>query len=80
MGVLGHPSKALDTMNCLIYDVKFLASRDECHSPGVGVRVSVCAWTKTLYLAITFLPEVLGLSYCTCVFLVTRPFTWFHNF
>ena len=65
----------------------FLASRDECpgslcHSPsvGVGVRVGVCAWTKTLTLAITFLPEVIGLSYCTCVFPVTRPFTWYHNF
>ena len=33
-----------------------------------------------LTLAITFLPEVVGLSYCTCVFLVTRPFTWYHNF
>ena len=69
--------------------VYFLASRDECpgslcHSPtvrvGVGVRVGVCAWTKTLTLAITFLPEVMGLSDCTCVFLVTRPFTWYHNF
>ena len=31
---------------------------------------------KTLTLAITFLWEVIGLSYCTCVFLVARPFTW----
>ena len=23
---------------------------------------------------------MIGLSYCTCVFLVTQPFTWFHNF
>ena len=22
---------------------------------------------------------MIGLSYCTCVFLVTRPFTWYHN-
>ena len=67
----------------------FLASRDEClgslhvcHSPSVrvGVGVGVCAWTKTLTLAITFLQEVIGLLYCTCVFLVTRPFTWYHNF
>ena len=63
----------------------FLVSRDKCpgslcHSPSVGIRVGVCAWTKTLTLAITFLPEVIGLSYCTCVFLVTRPFTWYHNF
>ena len=34
------------------------------------VVVGVCAWTKTLTLAITFLPEVIGLLYCTCVFLV----------
>ena len=33
-----------------------------------------------LTLAITFKPEVIGLSYCTCIFLVTRPFTWYHNF
>ena len=68
---------------------RFLASRDECpgslcHSPGVrvGVRfgVGVCAWTKTLTLAITFLLEVIELSYCTWVFLVTRPFTLYHNF
>ena len=52
--------------------------RSPCHSP--SVRVGVCALTKTLTLAITFLPEVIGLSYCTCVFLVTRPFTWYHNF
>ena len=38
------------------------------------------AWRKTLTLAITFLPEVIGLSYCTCEFLMTRPFTWYHNF
>ena len=38
------------------------------------------AWTKTLTLAISFKPEVIELSYCICVFLVTRPFTWYHNF
>ena len=37
-------------------------------------------WTKTLTLAITSLPKVIELSYCRCVFLVTRPFTWYHNF
>ena len=31
---------------------------------------------KTLALAIPFKAEVKGLSYCTCVFLVTRSFTW----
>ena len=31
-------------------------------------------------LAITFLPEVKGLSYCTCAFPVTRPFTWYPDF
>ena len=34
---------------------------------------------KTLTLAITFKQEVISLSYCTLVFLVTRPFTWYHN-
>ena len=23
---------------------------------------------------------MIGLSYCTCIFLMTRPFTWYHNF
>ena len=41
---------------------------------------ALAAWTKTLTLAITFKPEEVGLSYCTCVFLVTRPFTWYHKF
>ena len=37
---------------------------------------------KTLTMAITFKLHVeeIGLSYCTCVFLVTRPYTWYHNF
>ena len=37
------------------------------------------AWTKTLTLAITFFSYEIGPSYCTCVFLVTRPFTWCHS-
>ena len=41
---------------------------------------ALAAWTKTLTLVITFKPEEIGLSYCTCVFLVTRPLTWYHNF
>ena len=41
---------------------------------------SLTYFWKTLSLAITFLPEVIGLSYCTCIFLVTKPFTWYHNF
>ena len=50
--------------------LQFLASRDKC--PGsLCQSPSVRAWTKTLTLAITFLPEEIGLSYCTCVFLVT---------
>ena len=40
---------------------------------------SLTYFWKTLTLAITFKPEVIGLSYCTCVFLVTWPFTWYHN-
>ena len=35
---------------------------------------------KTLTLAITDKPEEIGLSYCTGVFFVTRPFTWYHAF
>ena len=41
---------------------------------------SLTYFWKTLTLAITFKPEEMGLSYCTCVFLVTRPFTCYHNF
>ena len=41
---------------------------------------SMTYFWKTLALVITFLPEVIGFSYCTCVFPVTRPFTWYHNF
>ena len=62
----------------------FLASRDLCPgSLNVTAQPSASAsvaWTKTLTLAITLLPEEMGLSYCTCVFLVTRPFTWYHSF
>ena len=66
----------------------FLASRDKyvrganviaLPSASVSASASV-AWTKTLTLAITLKPEVIGLSYCTCVFLVIRPFTRYHNF
>ena len=35
---------------------------------------------KTLIFAIIFVPEVIELSYCTCVLLVTKPFTWYCNF
>ena len=31
-------------------------------------------------MAIPFLPQMIELSYCTCLFLVTRPFTWYPNF
>ena len=40
---------------------------------------SLTYFWKTLTLAITLKPEVIGLSYCTCVFLVTRPFTLYYN-
>ena len=36
---------------------------------------SLTYFWKILTLAITFLPGDIGLSYCTCVFLVTTPFT-----
>jgi hypothetical protein len=35
---------------------------------------------KTLTLAISFEWQVIGLSYFTCAFLMTRPFYWYHNF
>ena len=35
---------------------------------------------KNLTLAITFEPKEIGLSYFTCVFVVTRPFCWYQNF
>ena len=41
---------------------------------------SLTYFWKTLTLDITFKPEVIRLSYCTCVFLVTRPFTRYHIF
>ena len=41
---------------------------------------SLTYFWKTLTLAITFLSVVVGLSYCTCVLLETRPFTLYHNF
>ena len=41
---------------------------------------SLTYFWKTLTLAINFKPEVIELSYCICVFLVTRPFTWYQNF
>ena len=41
---------------------------------------SLTYFWKTLTLAITFLPEVRGLSFCICIFLVIRPFTWYRKF
>ena len=35
---------------------------------------------KTLTLAITFLSYKIKLSYLACVFLMTRPFQWYHKF
>ena len=67
-----------------IQGIYFSASRDK-FVKGTNVialaSMSVlAAWTKTLTMAITFKPEVIGLSYCARVFLVTRPFIWYHNF
>ena len=44
-----------------------------------------CPWPltyiwKTLTLHITSLSLDIGLSYLACVFLMTRPFWWFHSF
>ena len=46
----------------------------------MALASALAAWTKTLTLAINFKPEERGLLYCICAFLVTRPFTWYHNF
>ena len=44
-----------------------------------SVRPSVCpSVTKTLTLAITFALLQIELWYLACVFLVTRPFRWYH--
>ena len=40
---------------------------------------SLTYFWKTLTLVATFLPEEIGLSYCTCVLLVTGRFTWYHS-
>ena len=37
-------------------------------------------WFVNKTLVITFKPEVIGLSYCTYVFHMKRPFTMYHNF
>ena len=60
----------------------FLASWDK-YVRGANVIAlpsASVACTKTLTLAITSKKEVIDLSYCICVFPVTRPFTWYHNF
>ena len=64
------------------YESTFLASRDKYVQVAnvVALPSASVSWTKTLTLAITSKPEVIDLSYCTCVFLVTWPFTWYHNF
>ena len=79
-GKMYYVSFHLFTSKCR--NKQFLASQDEftgslCHS--TTVRVGVGCVDKTFTLAITFKPEELGHSYCTCVFLVTRPFKWYHN-
>ena len=72
--------------------LKFLPYMDFVAAGGIRVsqtHILLTLWpwpwtltyfSKTLTLAITFLPVEVGLSYFTCVFLVTRPFTWNHNF
>ena len=41
---------------------------------------ALVAWTKTLTLTITFKPLKIEVSYFICVFPMTRPFIWYHNF
>ena len=43
-------------------------------------RSSVCPSCHTFGLLITYLPYEIGLSYLACVFLMTRPFRWYHKF
>ena len=40
---------------------------------------SLTYFWKALILAITVIPEEIGFSNFSCVFLVTRPFSWYHN-
>ena len=40
---------------------------------------SLTYFWKTLTLVITFLPELIELSYCTCVLFKIRPFIWCRN-
>ena len=52
-----------------------------CPSVRQSVRPSVSPSVCHTFLLLITLPLfMLGLSYFTCVFLVTRPFTWYHNF
>ena len=44
------------------------------------LTLNLTYFSKTLALVITYEPWETGLSYFTCVFLVTRPFTPYHNF
>ena len=68
------------------YLLYFFASRDKFVLGANAITLpsasasTLVAWTKTLTLAMPFKPEVIELSYCICVFLVTRPFTRYHNF
>ena len=41
---------------------------------------SLTYFWKTLTVDITLKPDEIGLSYCTCVFLTTITFTWYHSF
>ena len=48
--------------------------------PDLEDRPIYCSYfCKTLTFAITFKPEEIGLHNCTCIFLVTRLFTEYHN-
>ena len=48
--------------------------------PLVSLWALAHACTKILTLAITSEQVQIRLSYFTCIFLVTRPFTTYHNF
>ena len=45
----------------------------------IALELALDEWTKTLTLVITFKLFKIELSYFICVFIVTRPFIWYHT-
>ena len=76
------PSICLSTFLLIfLWKSTFLVSRNECprslcHSPTVRFRVGVDCMDKNFNLGNNFQTR----RSRACVFLVTRPFTWYHHF